>query len=72
MEMVHALGSSGGRTGGPAAGHAGGSYTLQGGAAGFEGLSKLFKGLCLNQSVISEETQKTRPAKPFLNAWPRN
>ena len=33
--MVHALGSSDGRTGGSAAEHAGGSHTLQGGAAGF-------------------------------------
>lgn len=55
LGMVHALGSSGGRTGGPATGHAGDSYTLQGGAAGFKGLSELFKGLCLNQSVITDE-----------------
>lgn len=35
-------------------------------AAGFEGLSELFKGLCLSQSAISRRiTHKTAPAKPF-------
>lgn len=69
--VVHALGSSGGRIGGPAARHAGGSYTLQGGAAGFEGLSELFKGLCVNQSVIREELRRKQVlAKPFKTPGP--
>lgn len=72
MGMVHALGSSGGRTGGPGAGHAGGSYTLQGGAAGFEGLSELFKGLCLNQSAITKNYAENSSCKAFLNVWPGN
>lgn len=63
---VHARGPSGGSTGGPAAGHAGGSYTLQGGAVGFEGLSELLKGLCLNQSVTEEKLRRKQVlAKPF-------
>lgn len=71
MGVVHALGSSGGRIGGPAARHAGGSYTLQGGAAGFEGLSELFKGLCVNQSVIREELRRKQVlAKPFKTPDP--
>lgn len=71
MGMVHALGSSRGRTGGPAAGHAGGSYTLEGGAAGIKGLSELFKGLCLNQSIITEELRRKQgPAKPFKTPGP--
>ena len=70
--MVHALGSSGGRTGGPGAGHAGGSYTLQGGAAGFECLSELFKGLCLNQSAITKNYAENSSCKAFLNVWPGN
>ena len=69
---VHALGSSGGRTGGPGAGHAGGSYTLQRGAAGFEGLSELFKGLCLNQSAITKNYAQNSSCKAFLNVWPGN